>query len=45
MIRKDVIDKVELKLTEKRNEIKKILKKKDVSTKDFEKVKRIIIYS
>ena len=44
-IRKDVIDKVELKLTEKRNEIKKILKKKDVSTKDFEKVKRIIIYS
>ena len=28
-IRKDVIDKVELKLTEKRNEIKKILKKKD----------------
>lgn len=44
-IRKDVVDKVELKLTEKRNEIKKILKKKDVSTKDFEKVKRIIIYS
>ena len=44
-IRKDVVDKVELKLTEKRNEIKKILKKKDVSTKDFEKVKRIIIYN
>ena len=44
-IRKDVINKVELRLSEKRSEAKKILKKKNISTKDFEKVKRIIIYS
>lgn len=44
-IRKDVINKVELKLSEKRNDAKKILMKKNVSKNDLEKVRRIIIYS
>ena len=44
-IRKDVIDKVELKLSEKRMEAKKILMKKNISKKEIDKVKRLIIYS
>ena len=44
-IRKDVINKVEQNLSEKRTEAKKILMKKNISRKDLEKVKRIIIYS
>lgn len=44
-IRKDVINKVELKLSEKRNEVKKILTKNNVSKEELDKVKRIIIYS
>ena len=44
-IRKDVINKVELKLSLKRNEAKNILMKNNVSKSDLEKVKRIIIYS
>ena len=44
-IRKDVINKVELKLSEKRKEVKKILMKNNVSKKDLDKVRRIIIYS
>ena len=44
-IRKDIITNVEKKLDEKRLEAKNILMKDDVSIKDLEKVKRIIIYS
>ena len=44
-IRKDVMNKVDLKLSEKRNDAKKILMKKNVSKEDLEKVRRIIIYS
>ena len=44
-IRKDVINKVEQKLSEKRNEAKNILMKDNITYEDLEKVKRIIIYS
>lgn len=44
-IRKDVINRVEKKLDEKRLEAKNILMKDDVDQEDLEKVKRIIIYS
>ena len=44
-LRNEVINKVEIKLSEKRLEAKKILMNKNVSISDLEKVKRIIIYS
>ena len=44
-LRKEVINKVELKLSEKRLEAKKILMQDNVSKDDLNKVKRIIIYS
>lgn len=44
-IRKSVINQVEIKLSEKRNEAKNILMQKKVTKEDLEKVKRIIIYS
>lgn len=43
--RKEVIDKVELGLSLKRNEAKEILSKRNVSKSDLEKVQRIIIFS
>ena len=44
-LRKDIINKIEKKLDEKRLEAKNILMKSDVNTEDLEKVKRIIVYS
>ena len=44
-IRKSVINKVELNLSKKKNEAKKILMQDNVSKEELEKVKRIIIYS
>ena len=43
--RKNIINKIETKLNEKREEAKEILNKKNISKKDLEKIKRIIIYS
>ena len=44
-LRKEVVNKVESKLKEKRQEAKKILQKEVVKEEDLEKIKRIIIYS
>lgn len=44
-LRKEVVNKVESKLKEKRQEAKKILQKEVVEEEDLEKIKRIIIYS
>ena len=44
-IRKDVISKVELNLSKKKNEAKKILMKENISKEEIDKVRRIIIYS
>ena len=44
-IRKDVIDRVEVNLSNKRNEAREILMKDNVSKGELDKVKRIIIYS
>ena len=44
-IRNEIINKVELNLSKKRNEARKILMQKDITKNDLEKVKRIIIYS
>ena len=43
--RKNIIDKIEGKLNEKRLEAKGILNKKNISREDLEKIKRIIMYS
>ena len=43
--RKNIIDKIEGKLNEKRLEAKRILNKKNISREDLEKIKRIIMYS
>ena len=44
-LRKEVVSRIEKKLDDKRNEAKSILKKKNISDKDLEKIRRIIIYS
>lgn len=44
-LRRDVVAKIEKTLDEKRLEAKKLLNKKDITNEDYNKIKRIIIYS